>query len=87
MEDRMLSKRIDAFEDVVLEAQAERQDLYERARAVLDEQADALMDTSVDPDGVENARHSAHNPHRRPLSAAARRLVWAHEHLEKETQD
>ena len=83
----MLSKRSDAFEDVALEAQAEREDLYDRALAVLDEQADALMDTSVDPEGVENARHSPHNPHHRPLSAAARRLVWAHLRLEKETQD
>lgn len=83
----MLSKRVDAFEDASQDAEEERRARYERARAVLDEQADALMDTTVEPDLVEDARHAPHNPHRRPLSAAARRLIRAHERLEMETQD
>ena len=86
----MLSRRVDAFEDATSDATASREALVERARQLLDEQADALMETDVPDEGatsVVEARHVPHNPHRRPLSAAARRLIRAHEQVEEAAQD
>ena len=86
----MLSERADAFEDATSNEAGRREALVERARQLLDEQADALMETDPPEDQttfVTDARHSPHNPHRRSLSAAARRLIRAHEEVEEAAQD
>ena len=84
----MLSKGVDAFEDAATDEAVERERIYGRARRLLDEQAEALMRSDV-PDAASpgEVRHSAYNPHRRPLSSAARRLIRAYEELEEAAQD
>ena len=85
----MLSKRVDAFEDAAMGEAVRREAQYERARELLDEQADSLMETEPPGESIatEEARHAPHNPHRRPLSSAARRLMRAHEQVEEGAQD
>lgn len=75
----MLAERSDSFDDVVAQVAAERQALYERARALLDEQTAAL----IEGDDALDARHTPYNPYWRGLSSAARRLVRAHELVEQ----
>jgi hypothetical protein len=86
----MLSKRGDAFEDATSNEAGKREALVERARQLLDDQADALMETDLPEDSTTiaaEARHAPHNPHRRALSAAAKRLIRAHEEVEEAAQD
>lgn len=83
----MLQKRTDAFEDVALDQDEQRQARLDLARALLDEQADALMAPDDPSPDLSEARHSPYQPHRRPLSAAARRLVRAHLRVEEANQE
>ena len=86
----MLSERADAFEDATSNEAGRREALVERARQLLEKQADALMETDPPDDSTmiaAEARHAPHNPHRRALSTAARRLIRAHEEVEEATQD
>jgi hypothetical protein len=86
----MLSEQADAFEDATSDEAGRREALVERARQLLDAQADALMEIDPAEDGpaaATDAHHAPHNPHRRSLSAAARRLIRAHEEVEEAAQD
>lgn len=74
----MLSKRADAFEDVAMDQDERRRVRLEQARSLLDAQADALMKTDSPTETHLEAHHATYNPHRRPLSSAARRLIRAH---------
>lgn len=80
----MLSKRADAFEDAANDEATMREAQIERALALLDEQAADLMAS----DHVDApAQHAPYNPHRRPLSSAARRLIRAYLHVEEAAQE
>jgi hypothetical protein len=83
----MPTKRADAFQDVSSNEDEQRIAQVERAHALLDEQADALMATDPPDEDLEGARHSPHNPHRRALSSAALKLLRAHAHVEEASQD
>jgi hypothetical protein len=84
----MLSKRLDAFADAATDASVQRLELLERARELLDGQADLLMAAgALEPTDASENHHTRHAPHRRALSSAARRLIRAHERLEEASQD
>jgi hypothetical protein len=83
----MLSRRADAFEDAASNEAVKRGAQYERARAVLDEQADALMDPEAADANDAPAQHAPYNPHRRRLSSAALRLIRAHQKAEEAAQE
>ena len=83
----MLSRRVDAFDDVSSQGSEGREERLDRALRLLDEQADLLMASEPPTDDPIEAQHFPYNPHRRPLSAAARRLIQAHLRLEGSPHD
>lgn len=83
----MLSRRADAFEDVSSQGSESQEARVERALRILDEQAALLMATEPPSDAPIGAHHARHNPHRRPLSSAAGRLIRAHYLLEGSNRD
>ena len=83
----LLPRRADAFEEVTLDQHEDRLARLARARELLDAQADALMETDPPSDDPLEGHHAPHNPHRRPLSAAARRLICAHLLVEEAAQE
>ena len=83
----MLQKRTEAFEEVVVDLDERQQARLEQAHALLNDQADALMVTEAGEPDLTEARHAPYNPHHRPLSAAARRLVRAHQRVQDANQE
>jgi hypothetical protein len=77
-----MERAADAFEDIASDESDRQRDQYERALDLLDDQAAYLIEAGNDTTSDE-PRHTPYRPHWRGLSSAARRLVRAHEQVER----
>jgi hypothetical protein len=79
-----MERAADAFDDIASDEADRQSDQYERALDLLDEQSTSLIEAGA---GAEEARHAPYRPHWHGLSSAARRLVRAHEQVERSARD